>query len=194
MNAGIDLVWIIRPLIDSDQCVPIRQGRKWPVYVPNPIPFLINTEETILETGWGIGIPQSDSVYQNYALENAFTDWKFWESKSEMPQYIGMSYPTVHTVVRIGFSPEYNLHAPDRFLVVGSNCTGPWTILLHVNSSGYPNNWQNDGFKSWSIPETNRRPFRCIGLNVLSVQNKDWQYVRLNNFTLWEKPGEWVSE
>ena len=104
-----------------------------------------------------------------------------------MPQSIWMRYPTAHTVVKIGFTPEWNDMAPDRFDVDGSpDCADPWTTLLHVESSGFPNNWNNDGFKSWTVPEENRRSFHCIRLNIQSIHLAD-QGVCLKNLTLWEE-------
>ena len=124
--------------------------------------------------------------------EKAFDDdnegWSLgWLSQEELPQSIWMRYPTAHTVVKIGFTPKWNDGAPDRFDVDGSpDCADPWTNLLHVESSGFPNNWNNDGFKSWTVPKENRRSFHCIRLNVLSVHDPDIG-VCLKNLTLWEE-------
>jgi len=131
----------------------------------------------------------TSSVYgtdPKYAFQNL--DEKHWFSKEGLPQSIWMRYPKEHTVSKIGFTPYENDIAPDQFDIVGSwNCADPWTTLLHVKSSGFSNNLNNDGFKSWTVPENNRRSFRCIGLNVINVLQKKTQHVSLKDLTLWEE-------
>ena len=149
--------------------------------------YSLNTDNhQILE----IGTPGATSSFHGtdpkYAFQNL--DDEHWFSEEGLPQSIWMRYSKEHTVSKIGFTPYENDIAPDQFDVVGSsNCADPWTILLHVNSSGFTNNLNNDGFKSWTVPENNRRPFRCIGLYVINVLSKSIQHVTLKDLTIWEE-------
>jgi len=138
-----------------------------------------------------IGTPGATSYIEGrepeYAFQNLDDINRFWKSKEGMPQSIWMRYPTAHTVVKIGFTPRWNDVAPNRFDVDGSpDCADPWTTLLQVESSGFPNNYNNSGFKSWTVPEENRRSFHCIRLNIQSIHLAD-QGVCLKNLTLWEE-------
>ena len=134
----------------------------------------------------------NDDVYSQpkYAFQNSRN---YWLSKYGLPQSVWMRFPTPRRLVKIGFSSVRNNAAPQRFDVVGSsNCTdertsgGPWTSLLRVDDAGFPDDSAGRLFKSWIVPEGNRRPFLCLGLKVVSIWDVVNPSVTLKNIVMWE--------
>ena len=149
--------------------------------------YSLNTDNRqILEIGTPGATSSLDTTDPKYAFQNL--DDEHWFSEGGLPQSIWMRYSKEHTVSKIGFTPHWNDYAPVQFDIVGSsNCADPWTTLLHVKSSGFTDYHSNYGFKSWTVPENNRRPFRCIGLYVINVLSKEIQHVTLKDLTIWEE-------
>jgi len=140
------------------------------------------------------GTPGATSFFNEncepkYAFQNSFKYWMVYG----LPQSIWMKFATAHRIAKIGFSskPEKRLNhpidyksskwAPRRFNIIGSsNCAEPWTVLLHVAYSNYI-----DNVRTWTVPQQNRRAFRCIGLKIETTYK--YPNVALKNIQMWEE-------
>ena len=114
---------------------------------------------------------------------------KHWASHSnDATPEIWFQFEEEHSLAKIGFSSRkenFFGQTPAHFLVIGSTMTENsknWSTLLEVKNAGFT---KNDEFNSWLIPTVNRKPFRCMGLKILSTMSKK-KYAALRNITMWE--------
>jgi len=138
-----------------------------------------------------IGTPGASSVYgfnlPKYAFQNSSN---YWSSISRLPQSIWIKLATPCQIAKLGFSSEGNMYAPRRFDIIGSsNCADPWTVLLHVADSGFTKTSRSQ-FKTWTVPQQNRRAFKCIGLKIETtykccIRYYSGDYVALKNIQMW---------
>jgi len=144
------------------------------------------------------GTPGATSSLDNdclpeYAFQNA--PGYSWMSKFKVPQSIWMQFAAPQRIAKLGFFCKYNsIYAPRSFDIVGSSNCGVgdsvnspnWTVLLHVANDRFglrPRG--SDIFKTWTVPQQNRRGFRCIGLKIDTTYAQD--EVALKNIQMWEE-------
>ena len=140
----------------------------------------------------GRGQAKSSSRYnEDRSAEEAFNGkiGRTWASSSTDPTpKIWFQFEEAHSLAKIGFSSRSGGvfgRTPAHFLVIGStmteDCTN-WSTLLEVKNAGFAKKGE---FKSWLIPPLNRKPFHCIGFQIVSTIKKKSQAV-LTNITMWE--------
>ena len=138
------------------------------------------------------GQAKSSSQYDgNLSAKEAFMGemGKFWASSGNDPaRKIWYQFEEAHSLAKIGFSSrsdDFLWQTPAHFLVIGSTMTDEctnWSTLLEVKKAGFTKNGE---FRSWLIPIVNRKPFRCIGLKILSTIG-DVNNAALKNVMMWE--------
>ena len=108
-------------------------------------------------------------IGRDYPPENAFKSNARWCSLAGYPAKIWYKFKFPVKVVKISFSsvdksfwyPNKWKQSPKSFNVIASNDCRYWAILLSVTNSGFTG--QNQ-VKSWQIPCTKQRPYRCYGI------------------------------
>ena len=110
----------------------------------------------------------------------------FWNSEDGFPQSIWMKFATPRQIAKLGY---YSLsYAPRRFNIIGSSdCAEPWTILLHVADSN-----SKHKERTWTVPQQNRRAFKCIGLKIETTYADDLETtsVALQNIQMWGRDAD----
>ena len=109
------------------------------------------------------------TFHRDYPPENAFKSNARWCSLAGYPAKIWYKFKFPVKVVKISFSsvdksfwyPSKWKQSPKSFNVIASNDCKNWDTLLSVTNSGFTG--QNQ-VKSWQIPCTQQRPYRCYGI------------------------------
>ena len=119
------------------------------------------------------GTPGASSKWSaDYSAQKAFNQANpeaRWCSTAGYPSKIWFQFTSAVKVVKISFSsvdksfwyPSKWKQSPKSFNVIASNDCKNWDTLLSVTNSGFTG--QNQ-VKSWQIPCTQQRPYRCYGI------------------------------
>ena len=134
------------------------------------------------------GQAKSSSKYDIWhSAEEAFKGGKgrHWASRgNDATRNIWFQFEKAHSLAKIGFSSRSGgllIQTPAHFLVIGSEDCKKWSTLLEVKNAGFT---KNEEFKSWLIPIKNRKPFHCIGLQVVSTIKGN--HAALKDIIMWQ--------
>ena len=143
------------------------------------------------------GQPRCSSASPQHLAENAFRPEAEhprhmpWASArgQPLPQSIWFQFEKAQFLTKIGFSSRghvnYQGQTPKSFDVIASADCDQYQVLLHVQDAQLQ---QPNQAKAWLIPEEGQKgPFRCIGIKIHSVRQRDEKFAALHNMVMWEK-------
>ena len=103
----------------------------------------------------------------SYSAQKAFNQENpeaRWCSTVGYPAKIWFKFTSAVKVVKISFSSVDSnkwKESPETFNVIASNDCSTWDTLLSVTNSGFTGQNQE---KSWQIPRTQQKSYRCYGI------------------------------
>ena len=136
------------------------------------------------------GTAGASSRYSSkYSAQKAFNqeDPKArWCSTAGYPAKIWFKFTFVVKVVKISFSSiDSNKwkESPKTFNVIASNDCSTWDTLLSVTMSGFTGQNQE---KSWQIPCTQQKSYRCYGIEATENLGYPRQYISLKKMKMFQ--------
>ena len=139
------------------------------------------------------GTAGASSKYSaSYSAQNAFNQDDSnarWCSTPGYPSKIWFKFMSAVKVVKFSFSSvqsKYWKESPKAFNVIASDDCSNWDILLSVTNSGFTGENQE---KSWQIPPTQQKSYRCYGIEGTENLGYWRDYISLKKLKMWQSTG-----
>jgi len=140
------------------------------------------------------GTPGASSKWSaDYSAQKAFNQANpeaRWCSTAGYPSKIWFQFTSAVKVVKISFSsidsnqyPDIWTESPKAFNVIASNDCSTWVTLLSVTNSGFTGLNQE---KSWHIPCTQQKSYRCYGIEGTENLGYPKDYISLKDMKMFQ--------
>jgi len=140
------------------------------------------------------GSPGASSKWSaDYSAQKAFNQANpeaRWCSTEGYPGKIWFQFTSAVKVVKISFSsidsnqhPNIWTESPKAFNVIASNDCSTWDTLLSVTNSGFTGLNQE---KSWHIPCTQQKSYRCYGIEGIENLGYPKDYISLKDMKMFQ--------